>query len=68
MFSKSGDVVLDPFMGSGTVAIASILTDRHYVGYDISEEFIEVALKRIAQFKSLPAAATLDKFLKKGGK
>lgn len=68
MFSKVGDVVLDPFMGSGTVAIASILSGRHYVGYDISQEFIEGALKRINQFNAARAATTLDGYFKKRGK
>jgi len=40
-------VVLDPFIGSGTTAIASIRKKRHYIGIDINPEYIEKAEKRI---------------------
>ena len=41
------DVVLDPFMGSGMTAIAAKRLGRHYIGYDISKEYCELAEKRI---------------------
>jgi site-specific DNA-methyltransferase (adenine-specific) len=44
-------VVLDPFMGSGQTAIAAVKTRRHYVGYEISEEYIKLSKKRIKQFE-----------------
>jgi len=47
LYTFEGDVVLDPFMGSGTTAIAAIRTGRHFVGYDISKEYVELANKRI---------------------
>ena len=34
LYTYRGDVVLDPFMGSGTTAVAAISTERHYLGYD----------------------------------
>lgn len=40
-WSDEGDVVLDPFLGSGTTAIARIETSRHYIGYEISREYFE---------------------------
>jgi site-specific DNA-methyltransferase (adenine-specific) len=43
-----GDLVLDPFMGSGTTAIAAVRTGRHYVGYDTSVEYVAAARRRIA--------------------
>ena len=46
-WSNEGDVVLDPFMGSGTTAIASIESRRHYIGFEISEEYCSTARKRI---------------------
>lgn len=46
-WSDEGDIVLDPFMGSGTTAIACIETNRQYIGYEISEEYCEIARKRI---------------------
>jgi len=47
LYSFTNDIILDPFMGSGTTAIAAIKTRRNYVGYDISEEYIKLANKRI---------------------
>lgn len=38
-WSNEGDVVLDPFIGSGTTALAAILTGRNYIGFEISEEY-----------------------------
>ncbi len=42
-----GDIVFDPCIGSGTTAIASVTTDRHYIGFDISKEYCEIAEKRV---------------------
>lgn len=46
LYSFEGDVILDPFMGSGQTAIAAIKTDRHYVGYEIKNEYVELSRKR----------------------
>lgn len=48
LYSYVGDVVLDPFMGSGTTAVAAIQTARHYVGFDLSEAYCALANQRIA--------------------
>jgi len=50
LYTYEGDVVLDPFMGSGQAAIAAIKTKRHYVGYDVSEEYVNLAGRRIRRF------------------
>lgn len=50
--SKSGDLVLDPFIGSGTTAVVAKKLGRNYVGYDTSCEYIETAEKRIANITS----------------
>ncbi len=50
LYSFRGDIVLDPFMGSGTTAIAAIKSDRKFVGYDISQEYIDLAEKRIKPY------------------
>lgn len=47
-YTFAGDVVLDPFMGSGSTALAASQTGRHFIGFDISNEFIELAKKRIS--------------------
>jgi site-specific DNA-methyltransferase (adenine-specific) len=45
-------IVLDPYMGSGTVAVASKLIGCNYVGIDISESYIDMANKRISNYES----------------
>lgn len=50
LYTYQGEVVLDPFMGSGQTAIAAIKTGRHYVGYDIEEEYVKLAERRIREF------------------
>ena len=51
LYSYEGDVVLDPFCGSGTTCIAAIQNNRKYIGYDIKEEYIGLAEKRISNQK-----------------
>ena len=48
-WSNPGDLVLDPFMGSGTTALAAIKTKRRYIGFEISEEYCAIAQARIAE-------------------
>jgi site-specific DNA-methyltransferase (adenine-specific) len=50
LYTFEGEVVLDPFIGSGQAAIAAIKTNRHYMGYDISEEYVKLAERRIKEF------------------
>jgi site-specific DNA-methyltransferase (adenine-specific) len=50
LYTFSGEVVLDPFMGSGQTALAALKTDRHYIGYDIEAAYVALAEKRIRQF------------------
>jgi adenine-specific DNA-methyltransferase len=46
-FSDEEDVVLDPFMGSGSTAVVSIKNDRTVIGFEINKEFCKIAKKRI---------------------
>ena len=46
MLTYKGDVVLDPFIGSGTTAIACLETDRKCIGVEISEEYCDIAVER----------------------
>jgi len=48
LYTYEGDLVLDPFMGSGTTAVAALRTRRHYVGYDTDDAYIARAEERIA--------------------
>lgn len=50
--SREGDVVYDPFMGSGTTALAAAMLGRHYVGSDISEKYIKMAESKIQTERS----------------
>ena len=61
-YSYKEDVILDPFIGSGTTALAAIELNRHYVGYEISQEFANLAKKRISKVKD---QLKMDKFLNK---
>ncbi|MHB8753880.1 MAG: DNA-methyltransferase [Candidatus Acidiferrales bacterium] len=47
LLTKKGDVVLDPFVGSGTTAVACAQLGRRYIGVDISPEFCEIARQRL---------------------
>ena len=49
-FSKPGDLVLDPFMGSGTVAVSCLQYGRRFLGIEIKPAYCEVAAKRIERF------------------
>lgn len=46
--SEPGDLVLDPFLGSGQVAVVSALMQRHYVGFEIVPEYFEFIQRRLA--------------------
>lgn len=48
LYTYRGDLVLDPFMGAGTTAVAAVRTGRHYVGFDTDAEYIALAEQRIA--------------------
>lgn len=52
LYSFESDVILDPFMGSGTTAIAALHSKRNFIGYDISKEYIALARKRIMESTS----------------
>jgi len=46
---KKGDVVLDPFMGSGTTALAAISLNRHFIGAETNEKYYKYALETIKE-------------------
>ena len=48
-WSNKGDIVLDPFMGSGTTAKAAQELGRHYIGFEINPEYVEICQRRAAQ-------------------
>ncbi len=52
LYTFKDDVVLDPFVGSGTACLSAIKDKRNYVGYDIDPEYIKLAEKRISNYTS----------------
>jgi site-specific DNA-methyltransferase (adenine-specific) len=58
LFTQPGDLVLDPFVGSGTTALAALQLGRNYVGIDISPDYVEIARTRVDETQiSLPIVA-----------
>lgn len=59
LYTFKDEVILDPFMGSGQVALASIKTGRHYVGYEINKDYVDLTKKRILEFHNSSAQISL---------
>lgn len=53
-YSNPGDTVIDPFMGSGTTAVACIETGRNFIGIDINPKFVDMAYGRVNKAKYVP--------------
>ena len=51
LFSKPGDTILDPFMGSGTTGVACSMLGRHFIGIERDPEYWQMAKRRIALAK-----------------
>lgn len=51
LFTKEGDIVLDPFVGSGTTAVVAKKLNRYYVGIDISNEYCKLSKKQLYEVK-----------------
>jgi site-specific DNA-methyltransferase (adenine-specific) len=49
LYTYQGDLVLDPFMGSGTTAVAALRAGRHFVGYDTDHDYASDARRRVAK-------------------
>jgi site-specific DNA-methyltransferase (adenine-specific) len=49
LYTFANDIVLDPFCGSGTTCLAAKRAGRHYIGYEILKEYVELAEKRLLQ-------------------
>jgi modification methylase len=47
LYTYLDDLVLDPFIGSGTTAVAALETGRRYVGYDVSDDYLRTARQRV---------------------
>lgn len=53
LFTKPGNVVLDPFLGSGTTAVACAKLDRHYIGIELNDEYVQLAHRRLEELGQL---------------
>ena len=51
--SGEGDLVLDPFMGSGTTAVACIITGRRFIGFETNKEFYNIAVNRVTKARNM---------------
>ena len=50
LYTFKDEIVLDPFVGSGSACIAALKANRHYVGYDIDKNYVKLAETRIKQY------------------
>ena len=57
--SREGDIILDPFMGSGTTAMVSKQLGRHYIGCELHESYAELIDKRVPVDKPIHNALTM---------
>jgi len=61
LYTYAGEVVLDPFMGSGQTALAALQTGRQYVGYEVEASYVQLAERRIQQFlRTAPLPGLLE--------
>ena len=59
LYTYADDLVLDPFMGSGSALVAAARLGRRYIGYDLDPEYVEIARHRVASELAAPAASTV---------
>ncbi len=50
-WSKEGDIVMDPFSGSGTTCKIALLNNRKYIGFEISEKYTEISRQRLKEYE-----------------
>jgi DNA modification methylase len=60
LYTYRGDLVLDPFVGSGTTAVAAVRTHRHWVGYDVEATYVQRARARVDEELRRRAAGGSD--------
>ena len=52
LYSFKNDVILDPFLGSGTTSLSAVKNDRNYIGYDTNKKYVELANRRVSEFEN----------------
>ena len=53
MFSEPGQLICDPFLGSGTTAVAAVNSGRHYIGYEIDPGYFKICCDRLDEVEGL---------------
>ena len=61
LYTYRGDLVLDPFLGAGSTAVAALRSGRHYVGYDTDRSYVALAEARVADERRHLEAAGDDR-------
>ena len=51
--SKECDIILDPYLGSGTTAVACVNTNRRYIGFELDKDYYNIACKRLDEVKAV---------------
>jgi DNA modification methylase len=59
LFSDPGDLVLDPFVGSGTTCIVAYELQRNYLGIELKQEYYQIALANLNELKTMPIQTSL---------
>jgi site-specific DNA-methyltransferase (adenine-specific) len=60
LYTYEGDLVLDPFLGSGSAAVAAVRAGRRYAGYDLDPDYVAIARSRVEEEQARLAAAGAD--------
>ena len=60
LYTYEKEIVLDPFMGSGATAVAALTARRHYVGYDIDQEYVSLTERRIREYHESTSQIRLE--------
>jgi DNA modification methylase len=59
-FSNPGETILDPFLGSGTTAVAAAMLSRRYIGIDQEEGYIAIARERLEEAMPRPRLVVVN--------
>lgn len=52
-YSNEGDIILDPFIGSGTTAVAAVNTGRKYIGFEQNDKYFDTAQNRLEKLTNI---------------
>lgn len=58
--SNEGDIVLDPFLGSGSTCVACVNTNRHYIGFELDPQYYDIACKRLEEVEKIESKNTFS--------